>query len=252
MKATFYHFSPTGGTYKAALPFAHALAEEITEVDLTAPVLEKTGLEKDEVGIFAAPVFGGRIPAMAIKRMKEIHGKGAKAISFAVYGNRAFEDALIELNDCLKDQGFHVAASGAVIAQHSMLGTVAAGRPDSADEKELEEFATAVLRKLKAGCREHEVEVPGNRPYKIPGALPAVPLVADTCTGCGACAKACPARAIPADSPDQTDQKACIMCMRCVSLCPEKARLVPPLVMEKLKQILASSASLRRPNQFFL
>ena len=95
------YFSPTGGTKKAALYLAEGLGKEVKEVDLSAPDFNGAEFKKDDLVIVAAPAFGGRIPALMAERLKCTAGKGAAAVTAAVYGNRAYEDALVELNDAL-------------------------------------------------------------------------------------------------------------------------------------------------------
>ena len=141
------YFSPTGGTKKAAFYLAESLGKEVKEVDLSAPDFNGAEFKKDDLVIVAAPAFGGRIPALMAERLKCTAGKGAAAVTAAVYGNRAYEDALVELNDALEEQGFEPFASAAVLAEHSMVREVAAGRPDAKDHEELLEHRS--LKSLK-------------------------------------------------------------------------------------------------------
>ena len=94
-------FSPTGGTKKAADMLAEKLAEEIQSVDLTDYKTDFSGisLEEDDEAIIAVPSYGGRVPETAVKRLSLIKGNQAKAILVCVYGNRAYEDTLVELED---------------------------------------------------------------------------------------------------------------------------------------------------------
>lgn len=168
------YFSPTGGTKKAALYLAEGLGKEVKEVDLSAPDFNGAEFKKDDLVIVAAPAFGGRIPALMAERLKCTAGKGAAAVTAAVYGNRAYEDALVELNDALEEQGFEPFASVAVLAEHSMVREVAAGRPDAKDHEELSGFGAQILKKLEA-AEITRPQVPGNRPYKEWKKMPAVP-----------------------------------------------------------------------------
>ena len=52
---------------------------------------------KDSLTILAAPVYGGRVAPIALQRMKRLKGTNAPVILVAVYGNRDYEDALVEL-----------------------------------------------------------------------------------------------------------------------------------------------------------
>ena len=129
------YFSPTGGTRKAVLNLAAGMGGDIEEVDLCALKGER-GFGPEDLVIVGMPVFGGRIPGFAAKLLKQCRGNGATAVTVAVYGNRAFEDALVELNDALKELGFKIGASAALLAEHSMAREVAAGRPDKKDEED--------------------------------------------------------------------------------------------------------------------
>ena len=169
----------------------------------------------------------------------------------AVYGNRAFEDALVELNDALKELGFKIGASAALLAEHSMAREVAAGRPDKKDEEDARGFAGKILEKL-AGDGWQEPKVPGDRPYRSWKQMPVVPLADDTCITCGLCAEQCPTGAIPADAPGTMDRGACKLCVRCIAVCPVHARSLPSQAQAMLEQKLAPVKAVRRENELFL
>jgi len=109
-KISLYYFSPTGGTKKAAETFCQEMAGKVEVIDLGVP--KQTVREPEgEVVVFAAPVFGGRIPKLVTDKIRKLHGNGKRAVTLAVYGTRAYEDALLELNRAVEGQGFQVAAS---------------------------------------------------------------------------------------------------------------------------------------------
>lgn len=249
-KIELYYFSPTGGTEKVGKAFAEVMADNVKLMDLgsNAPL----GAEPECNIIAAAPVFAGRIPAVVSEKLKKLDGRGKKAVTLAVYGNRAYEDALLELNDVLTGCGFQVIASGAFIAQHSMVPEVAAGRPDKTDLEEIKAFAGNALAKLEKGTKG-EVQVPGNRPYKPEMTIPAVPVSLPSCTLCGKCEAVCPVGAIrQKDNSIQTDKNKCILCMACTHICPEHARILPPPLQEKMDQMLGGLKVLRNKNEVFL
>ena len=103
----FYFFSPTGGTKKVGNCLANSLAESVLLHDLAG---KKAYLAPPESGlsVIALPVFSGRIPIFAAKKLKLLEGKNRKTVTIVVYGNRAYEDALLELNDIAKEAAFHV------------------------------------------------------------------------------------------------------------------------------------------------
>ena len=90
-------------------------------------------LHREDVCFIAMPSYGGRIPKTAAERLVRIKGGGAKAVLVCVYGNRAYEDTLIELKDRAEDAGFIVYGAVAAVAEHSIMRKFAAGRPDEKD-----------------------------------------------------------------------------------------------------------------------
>ena len=249
-KLTVLCFSPTGGTAKAAGFTASALAESVETVDLLRPVTPRTFTAEDTV-LIAMPVFGGRIPAYALEQLRAFQGGNARAVTLAVFGNRDFDEELLELNDAAAAAGFKVIASAAPIAEHSMVRSIGAGRPDAQDQKELTAFAGQVLAKLEKGD-DSTPEVPGNRPCKESENKPWAPVVCEACIKCGRCAAECPVGAIPADAPNTTDANRCIHCMRCTVVCPENARSLAAPMTQMLTGFLGKVAGGRHDNCFFL
>lgn len=245
----FYYFSPTGGTKKAGSALSFAVAESVHEVNLAEGDIPDPN---SDIIVVAAPVFAGRIPVFVSDKLALLDGKGRKAITAVVYGVRAYDDALLELNDILKARGFEVIASAALIAQHSIVSAVGAGRPDEADMEDIRRFAKQILKTIENG-ETGTVNVPGNRPYRdgMKGSIP--PLSLPACNGCGHCATICPTRAITVTGDGVvTDTDPCMMCMACVAGRPTGARILPPPHLERLTQMLSAFKDLRKENEFYL
>ena len=243
-----YYFSPRGGTKKVSSIFADAMEKEVIWHDLGSkePMMEKP---EGEMTVVASPVFGGRIPSVVREKIEKFSGTGKKAVTIAVYGNRAYEDALLEMNDILTKCGFTVIASGAFVAQHSMAPEVGAGRPDGEDEKEIHKFAETV----KNSTAVENVQVPGNRLYKPEMNLPVAPISLPSCTKCGKCVTVCPTNAISvADGAVITDIEKCILCMACTHICTEQARIRPLPLQQKTEQMLGALKGVRNKNEVFL
>lgn len=220
-------FSPTGGTSKIAAAIAGARMG--TRIDLCSPV-EPQEMPAGAPLLAVVPVYGGRIPAIAAQRLLALQGSGNPAIAVVVYGNRAYEDALLELKNVLTEAGHQVIAAAAFIAEHSIIRSIAADRPHADDLARAVEFGAAVEARLNGELST--VDVPGNAEYRPLPQMPATPLVTDACGGCGMCAHKCPVGAIPLSNPRSTDAAKCILCMRCVAICPRGARILPPPMVE--------------------
>ena len=244
-------FSPTGGTKKTADILMHTLTESPVSVDLMDRETDFSAIPfaAEDVCLVAVPSFGGRVPVPAAQRLSRMKGNGARVILMTVYGNRHYDDTLVELEDLLTQAGFRPVAGVAAVAEHSMDRTIARGRPDAQDKKELESFGQTIRRRLMSG-EAFSLELPGNRPYKDMPPLLSKPLATEDCGQCGRCAEVCPVGAIDAENAANTDQTICASCMACTTVCPN-GRQVPPAIMEKLKGFLAQVCQGRKPNEFF-
>ena len=242
-----FHFSPTGSSERIANRLAASLSTRVEEFDLSAQTLARHSVSGKSLAIVAVPVYRGRVPARAVEAIRLISGNGAYCVSLVVYGNRAYEDALIELNDLLTERGFRVFSSAAFIAQHSIIEEIAAGRPDAQDFAVLNDFAASIHDALFSERFNCPPEVPGNRPYIESPSQPLTPLATEACDACGACARGCPVSAIPKDDPKQTDSQKCILCMRCIRQCPSKARILPPPYREAVATRLQAFRNRREP-----
>lgn len=246
-------FSPTGGTKKVADIIAKGVGTDSVQIDLTDRNFDFSSLlfENEDVCIVAIPSYGGRIPCIAGERLKQMKGNKARAIPVTVYGNRAYDDTMLELNDVLSEAGFCPVAAIAAVAEHSIMRQFAAGRPDAEDRRELTDFADKIRRGLQAGSLVKNPAVPGNRPYRTYGGVPMKPRSGRSCTKCKVCAGKCPVGAIPADMPMSTDHDKCITCMRCIAVCPQKNRSVSKVLVAAGAQKLKKACKNRKKNELF-
>lgn len=243
-------FSPTGGCRRVDDILSSHLGADWQEIDLCKPVA-RFAFSSDDLCIVTVPSYGGRVPAAATERLKALSGNGAKAILLCVYGNRAYEDTLSELQDTLTAVGFFCVAAIAAIAEHSIVRHFAAGRPDADDAVILASFAEKIAAKLSAPAALPPL--PGShgtyKPTK-PGSLK--PSTDAGCISCGVCVDGCPVDAISLAERAETNNDACISCMRCVSLCPQGARHLDPAVLDAVATALSAVCSSRKENELFL
>lgn len=241
-------FSPTGGTEKVANIIVSNWSKNVKRIDLSDPKIDfsKYEINKDDLVLIAMPSFGGRAPSVAIERLKYINGNGADCTIVCVYGNRAYEDTLVEMEDTAKQCGFRVTAAISAIAEHSIIHKYAANRPDESDEKQLADFAAKILDKS-----DEVTFIPGNRPYKKTSGAGLVPKPNKDCVKCGLCAEKCPVQAIEYDK-FTADSKKCISCMRCVNQCPKSARKVNEAMVSIAAMAIRKACLNRKKNELFL
>lgn len=244
-------FSPTGTSLGVAEQIADAFEMEKAVVDLCKEKDGEIQIGEEAVCVFSGPCYGGRIPQTMAGRLSRIHGGKTPAIVCVTFGNRAFEDALLELADRVEANGFQVIAGCAVSAEHNIMRVFGQGRPDTADREEIRGFSAEAVQKLKEG-RTDRPDLPGSRPYKERHGGNAPILVDEnTCVSCGLCARECPVKAI---SPNgrRVDGTVCVNCMRCIKICPKKSRSLPKEYVDALVQRLRPACEGRKANEFYL
>ena len=248
-------FSPTGGTKQVTDIITKAWRMSVNEIDLTDAETDYAtlSLNKDDIAVIAVPSYGGRVPLLAAQRISKICGNQAKCVIVCVYGNRAYEDTLIELSNIAEKSGFKVIAAVAAIAEHSIMHQYAAGRPDTKDKQELQNFAKKIWEKINSGVAENsKIQIPGNYPYKKAGGAGLVPKADNKCMNCGQCAEKCPAQAISKENLKATDSKKCISCMRCVVKCPQSARKVNGAMVSVAALAMKKACSTRKENELYI
>ena len=234
------YFSATGTTQKVVCHLANHLSEtlhlSIEECDFTLPQQRQNPLifNNDELVVFGTPVYAGRVPNVLLKYLTIMQTEGAKAIAVVVYGNRDYDDALMELSDILSNAGAQVFAAGAFIGEHSFSYTLAAGRPDGDDFEKIDEFANQIEKKIAIGnftkpeikgvpypYRQHfQPHNEQGQPFDI---RKVKPITTDACTSCGVCASVCPMGSI-STSDYKEIAGICIKCGACIKRCPQHAK----------------------------
>lgn len=250
-EAHLIYFSPTRTSKQVADAIVHGTGiTKITKTDLTLHPAEDVVLDESTLAVIAVPVYGGHVAPLAKERLKNIRGTHTPAVLVAVYGNRAYEKALTELDFWAVEQGFKMIAGGTFIGEHSYSNEkypVAAGRPDEEDLRFAADFGQKVAAKIAAAENEERlygVDVSKIRRPRQPffplfrflrkvialrksgTPLPRTPWVEqeELCTHCGVCVARCPAGAIAKGDELHTDSDKCIKCCACVKYCSQQVR----------------------------
>ncbi len=261
-KILLIFFSPTRTSKKVIEAIASGIADVPVEtIDLTYPdAVSSLRIAADELAVVGVPVYAGRVAPLAVKRLAAIKGSNTPAVIVTTYGNRDFEDALLELQNIAEGAAFVPVAAGAFIGEHSYSGPdtpIGAGRPDNVDLATARDFGAKISEKIAAfsGLPSGDrLKVPGNHPYKDGiGSMPFTPqVIEEKCTQCETCLPACPTGAISLESAIEMDQNLCIFCCACLKICPEEAIMIGAEPIKQKSQWLAENFSKRREPQVFV
>lgn len=272
------YFSPTGNAKKIVTAIAQTIAEkagvQVRTVDFTLPGarLEPYSFSAGDLVVFGTPVYAGRIPNKALPFVQSLfEGNGALAVPVVTFGNRSFDNGLIELRIELEQHGFHTIAGAAFVSEHVFSRNLAAGRPDEEDFAEIRQFAGQVADKAAAiadGDHDGMAEIPAPvqvkgtdpvpgyyRPLQADGTpanfLKAKPKTTGDCNDCGICADVCPLGSISKED-FRTVEGVCIKCQACVKACPLHAKYFDDPVMLSHILMLEQNYARRAENEIFL
>lgn len=268
IKAVYY--SATGNTKYIINEIAKYIAKRLDisfEVyDFTLPQnREKIQyFSKDELVIFGTPVYAGRIPNKLLPAVQTLFkANGALAVPVVTFGNRSYDNALIELRNELENNGFHTIAAAAFVSEHAFSSKIASNRPDKEDITDIHNFAKALATKVEQMIEIPEkITVKGIEPipaYYTPLGIdgkPAVflkakPKTTDFCTNCKICAKVCPMGSISYETPTNING-ICIKCQACVKACPEKAKYFDDAAFLSHVAMLENNYTRRAKNEVFI
>ncbi len=257
------YFSPTGTTKAVLQGISRGIKLCSLEiVDITRPEARKKPLQtlKNELLLIAVPVYMGRVPALLLEWLQAINAQKTPVVCVVVYGNRAYDDALLELKDIMTICGCKPVACAAYIGEHSYSSSgtpVAEGRPDTQDLHHAELFGRKIDEKLRSVLSVDlipEVNVPGIYPYRGDSKIWNIEFIAvsNKCTQCGICAKGCPTGAIDPGNCALINTEKCITCCACIKLCPNNAKTIKAGLVKDASKRLSTKFKDRKEPEIFL
>lgn len=230
-------------------------------MDLTSPRARMPGLRTSpsELLVVAVPVYVGRVPGLLHEWLCAVQADGTPAVCVVVYGNRDFEDALLELRDTVQACGGVPIACAAFVGEHSFSSSetpIAVARPDAADLQQARSFGRRVeqtLRSISSVDRVGEIRVPGRYPYRELEDPLSVDFIDidDGCLQCGVCAESCPVGAIAFEDSSLRDKEKCVLCCACIKHCPEGARTMRAGTVKDIAVRVSQGCQERRDPVFF-
>ncbi len=249
-KLSTIYFSPSGKTEKIVNEVAKNFNMNRENYNLLS--FDETKTFTDELVIIGVPVFDGRIPKIARKRLSNLKSENTKAIVILNYGNLDYGDALLELVELLKENDFEIVGIATTVSQHPYFSQIAKNRPDMEDMKRINEFSQKVIEKLNSNTR-NEIFVSGYKPY-APYKTPEFRVICDEnlCIECMDCAYTCPEEAIPEDMPKKTNLDDCTRCSTCINICSENARSFGGMNYAKEMENALSNNLERNEIEFFM
>lgn len=239
------YFSATGTTQKVVTTIAKTMAEQLGAAyqafSFNLPRSRESVLSfgKEDLVVLGTPVYAGRTPNLLLPYVRDmIKGDETLAVPVVLYGNRNYDDGLMELRNVVCDNGFFPIAAGAFVGEHAFSRILGAGRPDQEDMALVLELAQKAASKVQAldTLPTEPVFVKGCdpiRPYYTPrdrhgepirDFLKAKPKTdPEKCVNCGLCARLCPMGSIDSQDVSNVFGK-CIKCCACVKNCPTNAK----------------------------
>ncbi|MCD2503053.1 4Fe-4S binding protein [Clostridium sp. NSJ-145] len=242
------YFSPTSGTKKIVKAIAESIDSNYEEFDITLPQNRTNSItfSSNDLVIIGMPTYAGRFPRLLHNYIDTITANNTLGVFITTYGNRDYEDALLEQYYIFTSKGFIGLGAATFITEHSSTSKLATGRPHAEDLKTASDFGCEIIKRLKeinSLSDLNSLTLPGSIPY-VEKNIPPMPFAPETnekCVTCGICAKHCPTSAIDFSDCRTIDISKCIKCNSCVKRCPLSAKVMTSEPYKNMQNMLITN-----------
>ena len=242
------YFSPTSGTKKIVKAIAESIDSNYEEFDITLPQNRTNSItfSSNDLVIIGMPTYAGRFPRLLHNYIDTITANNTLGVFITTYGNRDYEDALLEQYYIFTSKGFIGLGAATFITEHSSTSKLATGRPHAEDLNTASDFGCEIIKRLieiNSLSDLNSLTLPGSIPY-VEKNIPPMPFAPETnekCVTCGICAKHCPTSAIDFSDCRTIDISKCIKCNSCVKRCPLSAKVMTSEPYKNMQNMLITN-----------